>query len=250
MHKSEIAIKVQNVSMKYKILMERIDSFKQYVIKKIKNEIRYSDFYALREVSFSVYRGEVFGIIGYNGAGKSTLLKVVSGIIKPTNGHVERIGNIAPLIELGAGFDGELTGAENIFLKGLLLGYSKKTIKEKFDEIVSFSELEQFINTPLKNYSSGMIARLGFSIATLIEPEILVVDEVLSVGDIRFREKSESKILNMMNNGTTVLFVSHSLQQIEKLCTRTLWLENGCIRKIGNTKDVIEEFKKATENNK
>lgn len=242
-------IEVNNVSMKYRLATEKVDSIKQYLIKKAKRELHYKDFYALNEVSFSVARGEVLGIIGLNGAGKSTLLKIISGILKPTSGTIKVNGKIAPLIELGAGFNGDLSGIENIYLNGLILGYSKKMIKSKIEEIVEFSELGQFIHTPLKNYSSGMKARLGFSIATIVQPEVLIVDEVLSVGDIKFKEKSEMKILSMMEQGVTILFVSHSLGQIEKLCERVVWLENGKVRRIGDTKEIIEEYKKITLNN-
>lgn len=242
------AIEVNNISMKYRLATEKVDSIKQYFIKKVKKELHYEDFYALDDVSFSVSKGEVFGIIGLNGAGKSTLLKIISGILKPTSGSVEVHGKIAPLIELGAGFNGDLSGIENIYLNGLILGYSKKTIRSKLDEIIEFSELGKFIYTPLKNYSSGMKARLGFAIATIVEPEVLIVDEVLSVGDIKFKEKSERKISNMIEQGATVLFVSHSLGQIEKLCERVIWLEGGRVRQVGNTKEILEEYRKCTLN--
>ena len=210
-------IEISNVTMKYRLTTEKIDSLKHFFVKKIKKEISYEDFYALNHVNFSVNKGEVLGIIGRNGAGKSTLLKIIAGVIKPTEGSIVRTGSIAPLIELGAGFNGELTGLENIKLNGLLLGYSKKFIEEKTDEIVEFSDLGKFIHTPLKNYSSGMKARLGFSIATIVKPDILIVDEVLAVGDLKFKEKSERKIRSMMEDGTTVLFVSHSLGQVGPL---------------------------------
>lgn len=238
-----IAIEVQHVAMKYRLASEKIDSFKQYFIKKMKKQITYEDFYALSDVSFQVEKGEVFGIIGMNGAGKSTLLKIISGIIKPTSGKVTRKGTIAPLIELGAGFNGELSGVENIYLNGLLLGFSRKIIEQKMDEIIEFSELGKFLYTPLKNYSSGMKARLGFSIATAIQPDILIVDEVLSVGDIHFKEKSEKRILSMIENGTTVLFVSHSLGQIQKICNRVMWLEKGSVREIGEPAGICARFK-------
>lgn len=237
------AIEVKNVSMQYRLTTEKVDSMKQYIIKKAKGQLHYEDFYALQDISFSVAKGEVLGIIGLNGAGKSTLLKIISGILKPTTGTAMVNGSIAPLIELGAGFNGDLSGMENIYLNGLILGHSKKIIKSKIEEIVEFSELSKFIHTPLKNYSSGMKARLGFSIATIVQPDILIVDEVLSVGDIKFKEKSENKILSMMKQGVTILFVSHSLGQIEKLCDRTLWLEEGMVREIGTTKEILEKYK-------
>ncbi|QHT59259.1 ABC transporter ATP-binding protein [Paenibacillus lycopersici] len=240
---NDIAIQVSNITMKYRLASEKVDSLKHFIIKKFKKEMKYEDFYALKNVSFSVNKGEMFGIVGMNGAGKSTMLKIIAGVQKPTQGTVERKGMIAPLIELGAGFNGELTGMENIMLNGLLLGYSKKFIKEKLDEIVEFAELGKFIHTPLKNYSSGMKARLGFSIATVVKPEILIVDEVLSVGDFKFKEKSEQKINAMTANGTTVLFVSHSLGQVESICDRVLWLEQGCVKEIGPSKEIISKFK-------
>lgn len=240
---SEIAIKIDNVSMKYRMASERISSLKYYFIKKIKKQISYVDFHALDSVSFEVYKGEVFGIVGLNGAGKSTLLKIIAGILKPTAGKVEKSGMVVPLIELGAGFDGELTGLENIFLNGLVLGYSRKFIQEKVDEIIEFSELGDFIHAPLKNYSSGMRARLGFSIATIVQPEILIVDEVLSVGDHKFKEKSENKMMSMINGGATVLFVSHSLSQVEQLCNRVAWLEKGKIREVNDASTVIEKYR-------
>ena len=241
----DIAIKVQNVSMKYRMATEKITSIKYYLIKRIKKEIQYVDFYALQDINFEVKKGEVFGIIGLNGAGKSTLLKIIAGIIKPTSGKVVRNGTIAPLIELGAGFNSELSGLENIYLNGLILGYSKKFIQSKIDEIIEYSELQDFIHVPLKNYSSGMRSKLGFSIATIVEPDILIVDEVLSVGDIKFKQKSEQKIKSMIDKGTTVLFVSHSLSQVESLCNRVAWLEKGRIKEIGEAKEVCERYKNA-----
>lgn len=241
------AIDVNNVSMKFRLSTQKVDSVKQYLIKQIKKEMVYEDFFALSDIDFKVNKGEIFGIIGMNGAGKSTLLKIIAGILKPTTGSVKFHGSIAPLIELGAGFNGELNALENIVLNGLLLGYSKKFIQQKTDEIIEFSELEKFKYTPLKNYSSGMKARLGFSIATVVQPDILIVDEVLSVGDIKFQEKSMNKINSMIEQGTTVLFVSHSLGQVEKLCNRVLWLEKGRIKEVGESKNVCRRFKEAAK---
>ena len=238
------SIEVNQVSMSYRLTSEKVDSIKHFFIKKVKRELTYKQFNALDNVSFEVPKGEVYGIIGLNGAGKSTLLKIISGILKPTSGSVSKKGTLAPLIELGAGFNGDLSGMENIYLNGLLLGYSKKTIQSKVEEIIDFSDLEQFIYTPLKNYSSGMKARLGFSIATVIQPDILIVDEVLSVGDIKFKEKSENKIKSMMDNGTTILFVSHSLGQVEKLCHKVLWLEKGKVKEEGDARLICANFKK------
>ncbi|MEC0258391.1 ABC transporter ATP-binding protein [Paenibacillus lautus] len=239
----EIAIKVENISMQYRLMSGKINSLKHFFINSIKKNITYEEFSALQDVSFHIDKGEVFGIVGLNGAGKSTLLKIVAGILKPTSGNVERYGSLVPLIELGGGFNAELTGIENIYLNGMLLGYSKKFIKEKIDEIVEFSELENFIHTPIKNYSSGMKARLGFSIATLVKPEILIVDEVLSVGDHKFKEKSEAKMKSLMGAGTTVLFVSHSLNQMRTMCDRILWLEKGSVKEIGPAQEVCDRYK-------
>lgn len=239
---SELAIEVSDVSMKYRLATEKVDSLKHFLIKKVRREMQYEDFYALNMLTFSVYKGEVLGIIGKNGAGKSTLLKIIAGVLKPTSGKVIRRGTIAPLIELGAGFNGELTGLENIYLNGLLLGYSRKFITEKIEEIIEFADLGKFIHTPIKNYSSGMKARLGFSIATIVKPEILIVDEILAVGDAEFRKKSERKIMEMIEQGITVLFVSHSLEQVSRLCNRVMWLEQGCLREIGDTQKVISNY--------
>lgn len=239
-------IKINNVSMKFNLGIEKNFSLKLFFInmfkwKKEKKEKK--DFWALKDVSFNVEKGEVVGFVGCNGAGKSTLLKVVAGVMKPTKGSVERYGNICPMIELGAGFDMDLTARENIYLNGAILGYSKEFIEEKFEEIVSFSELQDFLDVPVRNFSSGMVARLAFSVATIVEPEILIVDEILSVGDIAFQQKSENKMKSMIQGGTTVLFVSHSLAQIENLCDRVVWLENGTVKKIGDPKQICEEYK-------
>ena len=229
--------------MKYKLMSGQVNSLKQVFINAMTQKITYEEFSALEDVSFEVQKGEVFGVVGLNGAGKSTLLKVVAGILKPTSGSVERYGSLVPLIELGGGFNSELTGIENIYLNGMLLGYSKKFIKEKLDEIVDFAELEKFIHTPIKNYSSGMRARLGFSIATLVKPDILIVDEVLSVGDHKFKEKSEAKMKELMGSGTTVLFVSHSIDQMKNMCNRVLWLEQGSVKDIGPADTICDKYK-------
>ena len=239
----ENIIEVKNVAMKFKMTKEKIFSLKEYFIKFLKRELVFEEFGALTDVSFSVKKGEILGIIGYNGAGKSTMLKVISGIMKPTTGTIKVEGIISPLIELGSGFDMELTARENIFLNGYILGYSKKFIKEHFDKIVEFSELEEFLDVPVKNFSSGMVARLGFAIATIVEPEILIVDEILSVGDFKFQEKSEKKIKEMLLSGTTVILVSHALNQIEEICTKVLWLEHGCVKGYGNTKEICDAYK-------
>ena len=239
-------IKIDNVSMKFNLEIEKDFSMKQAFVnlftkkKKKKND----DFYALKNVSFTVDKGEVVGLIGSNGAGKSTLLKVVSGVMKPTSGKVTVQGVISPMIELGAGFDGNLTARENIYLNGAILGYSKKFLDEKFEEIVEFSELRDFLDVPVKNFSSGMTAKLAFSIATVVNPEILIVDEILSVGDIKFQEKSKHKMMEMIKGGTTVLYVSHSLESIKELCTKVVWLEHGKVVKIGDTKKICDAYYK------
>mgnify|MGYP001644088110 CR=1 FL=1 len=236
-------VKVDKISMRFNMSSEIIHSFKEYIIKLLKRELFFKEFWALKNVSINLKKGEILGIIGLNGSGKSTLLKVIAGVLEPTEGTTRINGKIAPLIELGAGFDPELTARENIFLNGAVLGYSRKFIESKFDEIVQFSELEYFLDTPLKNFSSGMVARLGFAISTIVKPDILIVDEILSVGDFKFQEKSLNKIKSMMKDGVTVLMVSHSLDQIEKMCNRVVWLENGSIKKIGLTKEICSEYK-------
>lgn len=239
---NNIDIHVESLSMRFRFLNEKIDSLKDFFIRKMKRKIQYSDFYALKSINFTIYQGERVGIIGHNGAGKSTLLKIISGVIKPTEGIVTVNGNIAPLLELGAGFDPELSGAENIYLNGALLGKSKEYLENKFEDIVSYSELGEFIHTPLKNYSSGMRARLGFSIATQVDPDILLVDEVLGVGDQNFRKKSSETMLNMMNSGKTVIVVSHTLGQIRKLTEKVIWLHQGEVREIGDTESVCAKY--------
>ena len=230
------AIEVDNVSR------EKVDSLKDYIFKTIKREIQYNEFWALKNVTFTVEKGDRVGILGLNGAGKSTLLKVISGVFKPTEGHVEKHGKIVPLLELGAGFDPQYTGKENIYLYGAMLGYTKKFIDSKYDEIVEFSELKKFMDVPVKNYSSGMKSRLGFAIATVVEPKILILDEVLSVGDAKFRKKSENKILSMFDSGVTVLFVSHSLEQVKRLCNKAMILEKGQLIAYGDIDPISEQY--------
>ena len=223
---------------------EKVDSLKDYIFKTIKREIQYNEFWALKNVSFSVEKGDRVGILGLNGAGKSTLLKVISGVFKPTEGHVDKHGKMVPLLELGAGFDPQYTGKENIYLYGAMLGYTKKFIDSKYDEIVEFSELQKFMDVPVKNYSSGMKSRLGFSIATVVEPKILILDEVLSVGDAKFRKKSEKKIMSMFDSGVTVLFVSHSLEQVQRLCNKAMILEKGKLIAYGDIVPISEQYSK------
>ena len=241
---SKTAIEVDNVSMKFNLSREKVDSLKDYIFKTIKREIQYNEFWALKNVSFSVEKGDRVGIIGLNGAGKSTLLKVISGVFKPTEGHVDKHGKMVPLLELGAGFDPQYTGKENIYLYGAMLGYTKKFIDSKYDEIVEFSELQKFMDVPVKNYSSGMKSRLGFSIATVVEPKILILDEVLSVGDAKFRKKSEKKIMSMFDSGVTVLFVSHSLEQVQRLCNKAMILEKGKLIAYGDIDPISEQYSK------
>lgn len=239
---SEKAIVLSHVGMKFNLSKEKVDSLKDYLIKSLRKEMQYNEFWALKDVSFSIDKGDRVGILGLNGAGKSTLLKVIAGVFKPTEGTVEKHGKIAPLLELGAGFDKQYTGKENIYLYGAVLGYSKKFIDEKYDEIVEFSELGEFIDVPVENYSSGMRSRLGFSIATVVSPKILILDEVLSVGDAKFRKKSEKKVMSMFDSGVTVLFVSHSLEQVMRLCNKAMILDHGKLIAYGSIDEVAPKY--------
>lgn len=236
------AIEIKNISVKFRMDINRIGSLKEWVVTLLKGKMHYENIEVLQDVSFSVEHGEVFGIIGRNGAGKSTLLKTISGIYTPSAGSVNVHGRIAPMLELGSGFDPELSGRENISLNASILGYTESQVREHYDEIVEFSELHDFIEMPLKTYSSGMHAKLAFSVATVLKPEILIVDEILSVGDEAFQRKSRARMLEMMSGGTTVLFVSHNMDQILELCNRVLWLDRGTIRMIGSTKEVCEQY--------
>ena len=240
------AVVVDNVSMKFNLSKEKVDNLKDYLIKFIKKEIKYNEFWALQNVNFEVQKGDRVGILGLNGAGKSTLLKVIAGVFKPTEGKVIKNGRLVPLLELGAGFDPQYTGRENIYLYGAMLGYSKEFIDEKYDEIVKFSELKDFIDVPIKNYSSGMKSRLGFSIATVVSPKILILDEVLSVGDAKFRKKSEKKVLSMFDSGVTVLFVSHSLAQVKRICNKAMILEKGKLIAYGDIDTISKQYEKMT----
>ncbi len=235
-------LKVDNVSMRFNLMEKKVDNLKEYIIKLVKKELRYQEFWALRNISFSISRGDRLGILGLNGAGKSTLLKIIAGVLKATEGSVSVKGKIVPLLELGAGFDPQYTGAENIYLYGAVLGYPKDFIKEKYNEIVEFSDLGDFIHVPVKNYSSGMKARLGFSIATVVEPEILILDEVLSVGDAKFRKKSEKRIQAMFDQGVTVLFVSHNIDQIKRICNKAILLEQGKLIADGPVEEVCSIY--------
>lgn len=237
-------IELNNITMKFRMTTQKVDSLKEFAIRKIKKQLQYVDFVALNGVSFDVNRGDVLGIIGLNGSGKSTTLKIISGILKPTSGTVTVRGNISPLIELGAGFDYDLTARENVFLNGSVLGFSHAEMERKMEEIIEFSELHDFMDTAIKNFSSGMVARLGFSIATNIQPEILIVDEILGVGDFLFQQKCEKRINDMMSGGTTVIIVSHSIEQIERLCERVVWLDKGRVKMIGSAKEICDEYRK------
>ncbi len=240
---NEPIIQLENVSVSYRLPSERIGTFKEYAIRKLQRKIRIEKFWALTDISLQVNRGEVFGLIGNNGAGKSTMLKVISKVLKPTKGRVVVYGKIAPLLELGAGFHPELSGRENVFLNGALLGYSRDEMEEVFDEIVEFSELDQFINSPVRTYSSGMHARLGFAVATAHMPEILILDEILSVGDEAFQKKSRDRLQNFQRNGSTVLMVSHALDTMIGMCDRIAWIDHGKTQKIGEPQEVIAAYR-------
>ena len=239
---NEKAIIINNITMEFNMSKEKVDSLKEYFIKFIKKQLRFEKFSALSDVSFDINKGEVFGIIGLNGCGKSTCLKIISGILKPTRGYVYTSGTISPLIELGAGFDGDLTARENVFLNGAVLGFSRKFLQEKYESIIDFAELHEFQDVAIKNFSSGMTARLGFAIATIVNPDILIVDEILAVGDFLFQKKCEERINEMMSGGTTVIIVSHSIDQIKRLCSRVVWLEKGRIKEIGQTNVVCKNY--------
>lgn len=236
-------ITARDISMSFDIDLNKTTSWKEWFVSLLKGQQKHERFYALKDVSFDVARGEIVGIIGRNGAGKSTLLKVISGIFKPEKGEVVTAGRVAPLLELGCGFDLELSGKENIYLNGAVLGFDEQFLNQKYYDIVDYAELEDFINMPIKTYSSGMLMRLAFSICTIVEPEVLIVDEILAVGDERFQRKSRKRMLELMRGGTTVLFVSHSLEQIQELCNRVIWLDQGSIRMIGDTNQVCAAYR-------
>ncbi len=238
----ELVIKVDHVSMKFNLASEKFDSFKEYFIKSLKKQVSYNEFWALKDVSFEVYKGDSLGLIGLNGSGKSTMLKTIAGVLKPTKGSVQVNGSVAPLIELGAGFDFDLTASENIYLNGALLGYSREVMQTYYDNIVEFSELQNFMDVPVKNFSSGMVSRLAFAIATIGTPDILIVDEVLSVGDFRFQQKCEERIRHMMEAGTTILFVSHSIEQVKSICNKIVWLDHGNVKRFGDAEAICQEY--------
>lgn len=236
------AIEVKDMSMLFNLNKEKVDNIKEYFIKLVTRKLHFTEFWALQDINLKIEKGDRVGVLGFNGAGKSTLLKVIAGVLKPTKGSVKVNGIIAPMLELGAGFDMNYSGKENIFLYGATMGYSRKFIEEKYDEIVEFSELKDFIDVPVKNYSSGMRARLGFAIATAVEPEILILDEVLSVGDAKFRKKSQAKIQSMFDKGITVLFVSHSVDQVLNICNKAIVLDHGKIIAQGDAKEICAKY--------
>ena len=238
-------IKLRDVEMEYIIYEQKVDSLKEYILKKFSKGNKHRKIKAVNGVSLDIPKGDILGILGLNGSGKSTLLKLISGIIRPTNGSVEIMGTIAPLIELGSGFDMELTARENIYLNGAVLGHSKKVMDRNFHDIVEFSELEEFLDVPMKNYSSGMVARIAFAIATMVSAEILIVDEILSVGDYKFQQKCEKRINGLMVGGTTIIIVSHSTEQIKRLCKHAMWLEHGVVRSIGDAGSICDLYSQA-----
>lgn len=235
-------IDVDNVTIRFNLATQKVDNLKEYVVRMVRHQLMFQEFLALQDVSLKVKKGEAWGLIGVNGSGKSTLLKAISGIMKPYKGTISVHGNIAPLIELGAGFDQNLTARENIFLNGAVLGHSKKEMEAHFDDIVKFAEIGQFLDSPIKNYSSGMKARLGFSVATMVRPDILIVDEVLSVGDFKFRKKCEERMAEMLSGGTTLLFVSHSIDQVKSLCSHAMWLDHGREIMKGEANEVCDAY--------
>jgi ABC-2 type transport system ATP-binding protein/lipopolysaccharide transport system ATP-binding protein len=242
MQNNDIMVSVKNVSMEFNMSTEKVDSLKEYTMRFFQGRLFFASFWALKDVSVAVHRGETLGIVGSNGSGKSTLLKIIAGVMKPTKGTTEVFGTLSPMIELGAGFDPDLTGRENIFLNGAILGHNKKFMDSVYDEIVDFSELGPFIDTPLKNYSSGMQARLAFATSTVVKPQILIVDEVLGVGDFHFQEKCEKRINELMADNTTVIFVSHSIEQVQRICKRAIWLNKGVLMADGPAKEVCERY--------
>ena len=238
----DIKISVNDVWIRFNMASERIDNFKEYMIKLLKRQLLFKEFLALKGITFDVKAGESWGFVGTNGSGKSTLLKTICGILKPYKGNVQINGTISPLIELGAGFDGNMTARENVFLNGAVLGYSEKFIKEKFDEIIDFAELRDFLDVPIKNFSSGMAARLGFAIATTVKPDILICDEVLAVGDFKFQEKCEQRMNELLSGGTTLLFVSHSIDQVKRMCKNAIWIDHGEMKMIGSAEEVCNAY--------
>ncbi|MDD6200260.1 MAG: ABC transporter ATP-binding protein [Firmicutes bacterium] len=242
MEEKRVMIDADHVTIRFNLANQKVDNLKEYFIKLLKKELMFQEFLAVKDVSFRVHAGEAWGLIGRNGSGKSTMLKAISGILKPYRGTVTVNGSVAPLIELGAGFDPEMTARENIFLNGCVLGHSEKFMREHFDEIVEFAELQDFLDSPIKNYSSGMRARLGFAVATMVQPEILIVDEILAVGDYKFRQKCEKRMTQMLSGGTTLLYVSHSIDEVRRLCDHALWIDKGVARMQGEVNQVCDAY--------
>ena len=238
----DVAVRVNNVTIRFNLASEKVDNLKEYVIKLLKKRLLFQEFLAVKDATFEIKKGEAWALVGENGSGKSTMLKAISGILRPYKGSIQIKGSIAPLIELGAGFDQNLTARENIYLNGTVLGHSKKFMDEHFEDIVDFADLGEFLDSPIKNFSSGMKARLGFSVATMVRPEILIVDEILSVGDYKFRQKCEQRMSEMLSGGTTLLYVSHDINTVRKLCTHAVWLEKGQIKMIGKASDVCDAY--------
>jgi len=246
---SDPVIRIEEVSVRYRVPQERIGTFKEYIIRRLKGQIRHHEFWALQDINLEVHHGEVFGIIGRNGAGKSTLLKVVSRVLRPTKGRVVVRGQLAPLLELGAGFHPELTGRENVFLNGALLGHTQAEIEERMDHIIRFADLGDFITSPLRTYSTGMMLRLGFAVATAWEPDLLVLDEVMAVGDEAFQQKCNRRIDSFRRNGTTVLLVSHNADQVRSMCQRVAWIDAGTIQAVGSAEEVVRLYQDGQESN-
>lgn len=244
MNNSGNIIEIKNISMCFNLAKEKTDTIKEYFFKMVKGKLHYTEFYALKDISFDIKRGDAIALIGRNGSGKSTMLKIIAGVMYPSTGTVTVRGSIAPLIELGAGFDMDLTARENIYLNGAVLGYDREFMNKYFDDIVDFAELHNFIDVPIKNYSSGMVARLGFAIATMIKADILVVDEVLAVGDFNFQEKCKRRMAELMEGGTTLLFVSHNARQVKQLCPKAVWFDHGQLMAYGDTEEVYELYER------
>lgn len=236
------AVAAKQVGVRFRMAKDRAGTLKEFAVRLLSGKLKYQELEALRGVTFQIQKGDVLGIIGHNGAGKSTLLKVISGIMKPSSGSVSVQGSIVPMLELGSGFDFEMTGRENVFLNGAILGYTEPFLREQYGEIVDFSGLGAFMDAPLRTYSSGMVMRLAFSIASAVYPEILIVDEILAVGDADFQEKSRNRMMQMMGGGTTVLFVSHDLDQVRQMCSKVLWLEHGTMIAFGKTKEICDRY--------
>ena len=244
MEEKKVIIDVNHVTVRFNLATQKIDNLKEYFVKLVKRQLMFQEFLALKDISFQVREGESWALIGTNGSGKSTMLKAISGIMKPYKGSITVDGTVAPLIELGAGFDNDMTARENIFLNGCILGHTEKFMAEHFDEIVEFAEIGQFLDSPIKNYSSGMRARLGFAVATMVKPDILIVDEVLAVGDYKFRQKCEQRMQEMLQGGTTLLFVSHNIEEVRRLCDHAIWIDKGVTRMLGDVNEVCDAYMK------